>query len=271
MFKLTCAAATRPAACCRTDGVHTRRGGLLQAQRRAPARNVAARAADVSRRSGFLGGLPGMGGAPPTADSPLGELFQRLLPGPAFFMPALLYPAITLAAALAAAHTTAAVQAVAALPVVQVLGPLSPLLQHLAASQLSATLLAVAGSLATVAVSFVVLPTLDWVLGRDLRAPSQADEAAVAEHGHDAGYRSVLWAYAPLQVAALAAACHVLCTSAVTPAAFIGATLSAGVGGGILFTAAHELVHWGANHFFISFGNLRSLRNLLAFLVHRRT
>ena len=31
-------------------------------------------------------------------------------------------------------------------------------------------------------------------------------------------------------------------TSAVAPAAFIGATLSAGVSGGILFTAAHELV-----------------------------
>lgn len=61
-----------------------------------------------------------MGAASPTADSPLGELFQRLLPGPAFFAPALLYPTITLAAALAAAHTTAAVQAVAALPAVQV-------------------------------------------------------------------------------------------------------------------------------------------------------
>ena len=70
--------------------------------------------------TGFLGGLPGMGAASPTADSPLGALFQRLLPGPAFFAPALLYPTITLAAALAAAHTTAAVQAVAALPAVQV-------------------------------------------------------------------------------------------------------------------------------------------------------
>ncbi len=65
-----------------------------------------------------------MGAAPPTADSPLGELVQRLLPGPLFFLPALLYPTITVAAALAAAHTTAAVQAVAALPAVQVgLGP----------------------------------------------------------------------------------------------------------------------------------------------------
>ena len=31
-------------------------------------------------------------------------------------------------------------------------------------------------------------------------------------------------------------------TSAVAPAAFIGATISAGVSGGVLFTAAHELV-----------------------------
>lgn len=112
----------------------------------------------------------------------------------------------------------------------------------------------------------------------------------MAQGGQDASYRCVLWAYAPLQVAALAAACHVLwcavgcrgwwaaalfgsqllhhpvqrmhscstavvtkvrvsppshtgrSTSAVAPTAFIGATLSAGVSGGILFTAAHELV-----------------------------
>lgn len=120
------------------------------------------------------------------------------------------------------------------------------------------------------------------------RCAVQADEAAVAQGGQDASYRCVLWAYAPLQVAALAAACHVLwcavgclgggavamagsqllhhscathaqlldcrchqavlavprgrSTSAIAPAAFIGATLSAGVSGGILFTAAHELV-----------------------------
>ena len=53
------------------------------------------------------------------------------------------------------------------------LGPLSPLLQHLAGSQLSATLLAVAGSLATALFSFVALPVMDWLLGRDLRAPSE--------------------------------------------------------------------------------------------------
>lgn len=53
------------------------------------------------------------------------------------------------------------------------LGPLSPLLHHLAASQMSATLLAVAGSLATAFLSFVVLPTMDWAIGRDLRAPSE--------------------------------------------------------------------------------------------------
>ncbi len=53
------------------------------------------------------------------------------------------------------------------------LGPLSALLHHLAASKLSATALAVAGSLATAVLSFVVMPTMDWVLGRDLRAPSE--------------------------------------------------------------------------------------------------
>ena len=58
-------------------------------------------------------------------------------------------------------------------PLLCPLSPLSPLLQHLAGSQLSATLLAVAGSLATALFSFVALPVLDWLLGRDLRAPSE--------------------------------------------------------------------------------------------------
>lgn len=290
--------------------------------------------------AGFLGNLSGAGQAAPPAESVLGELFQRLLPGPAFFLPVLLYPAVNVTAALSAVHMATAVQAVAASPVVQVrargcmgcgwplpcwwwmadggwpivmpvslagwaaqcvpeagacaacgkqhrlhqparpppcppahspktplplhwlhpqvLGPLSPLLQHLAGSQLSATLLAVAGSLATALFSFVAIPVMDWLLGRDLRAPSevgdvfyprgcsgarllvtlpgwrwaarkpptagccaqlmhahlsstvQADEAAVAQGGQDASYRCVLWAYAPLQLAGLAAACHIL-------------------------------------------------------------
>ena len=54
-----------------------------------------------------------------TADTRLGQLFLRLLPGWAYYLPALLYPATAMLAGLGAAHAPALVQHLAATPAVQ--------------------------------------------------------------------------------------------------------------------------------------------------------
>lgn len=118
---------------------------------------------------------PPCAGASPagkTADTPLGELALRLLPGPAYYAPALLYPIGTLLAGLGAAYAPAAAQFAAGLPLVRAAG-LAPALQHVATAQPWATLLCVAGSLVTAAMAFVAMPVLDFALGSDLRNPSE--------------------------------------------------------------------------------------------------
>lgn len=175
-----------------------------------------------------------------TADTKLGELFLRLLPRHLYYGLALVYPLVTAVAGVGAVWAPAIVQFISALPLVQALGPVSPLLHHLATTQPAATLLSVVVSLLTAYLAFFLMPLGDYVLGRDLRNPSAEEAVAVAQ---DRLYKSVLYAYCPLHIFVLCGLCHVLSTTATHPLAFAGATISAGVSGGILFTAAHELLH----------------------------
>ncbi len=55
----------------------------------------------------------------------------------------------------------------------QALGPLGPLLVRLSSQQPWASLLCVLGSLLTAQLAFLATPLLDFVLGRDLRNPSE--------------------------------------------------------------------------------------------------
>ncbi|KAL4431961.1 hypothetical protein ABPG77_000228 [Micractinium sp. CCAP 211/92] len=175
-----------------------------------------------------------------TADTRLGELFLRLLPGWAYYLPALLYPVTAGLAGLGAAYAPALLQHLAAIPAIQALGPLGPLLVRLSSQQPWASLLCVLGSLLTAQLAFLATPLLDFVLGRDLRNPSEEEALLCAQ---DAIYRGILYAYTALHLGMLLALAHLLSTTAVVPLAFLGATASAGVAGGILFTTAHELVH----------------------------
>ncbi|KAL4459083.1 hypothetical protein ABPG75_013948 [Micractinium tetrahymenae] len=174
------------------------------------------------------------------ADTRLGELFLRLLPGQAYFLPALLYPLTAMLAGLGAAYAPALVQHLAATPTVQALGPLAPLLGRLSSQQPWASLLCVLGSLLTAQFAFLAMPLLDSLLGRDLRNPTEEEALATAQ---DALYRGVLYAYSALHLGMLVVMAHVLSTTPTLPVAFLGATMSAGVAGGILFTTAHELLH----------------------------
>jgi hypothetical protein len=89
----------------------------------------------------------------------------------------------------------------------QALGPVSPLLHHLATTQPAATLLSVVVSLLTAYLAFFLMPLGDYVLGRDLRNPSAEEAVAVAQ---DRLYKSVLYAYCPLHIFVLCGLCHVL-------------------------------------------------------------
>ena len=55
----------------------------------------------------------------------------------------------------------------------QVLGPLSPLLLQLSTTQPWASLLAILLSLLTAYLAFIAMPLLDFLLGRDLRNPTE--------------------------------------------------------------------------------------------------
>jgi hypothetical protein len=118
-----------------------------------------------------------------TADTRLGELFLRLLPGQLYYGLALLYPLVTAAAGVGAVWAPAAARALAALPLLQRAGPLAPLLHHVATTQPAATLLSVVVSLLTAYLAFVVMPAGDFLLGRDLRNPTEVGAAMLRVHG----------------------------------------------------------------------------------------
>ena len=82
-------------------------------------------------------------------------------------------PLATLAAALCGVYGAAALGWLARQPLLQGLGPLAPTLAHLSSTQPWSTLVCVVASLLSAYYAFLVMPTLDWVLGSDVSNPPE--------------------------------------------------------------------------------------------------
>lgn len=174
------------------------------------------------------------------SDTWLGALFLRLLPGFLFYAPSFLMPIVTAAAAVGAIYGPALLTASATLPVIRSVGPLAGVLTILGTQQPWATLSSMALSLLTAWYAFGVMPVLDWVLGRELRNPTNEEAQTAANDGL---YRAVLFAYVAMHLGTLTLVQHVLCTHAMKIWVFLGVAISCGVANGISFTVAHELLH----------------------------
>ncbi len=179
--------------------------------------------------------------ATPLSDNFLGAVFLRLLPGYLFYAPSFIMPIVTTAAAVGALYGCQILAAAATLPVIRSISPLSAAFTALGTQQPWTTLSTIALSLLTAWYAFGVMPALDWILGRELRNPTPEQAQAAADDGL---YRGVLYAYVAIHLTVLVVVCHFMCTSpSVSALGFIGAAISYGVGNGIGFTVAHELLH----------------------------
>lgn len=214
-----------------------RAAAVEPAGRRAPAARAGAAA-----QASASGAAVGAALAP--SDKPLGRLFLALLPHQLFYLPGYIMPLTCILAGVGAAWPVQLLQWLAALPPVQLLPQVSQTLSYAATTQPWTSLVAVAVSLAAAWYAFALIPILDVLLGCDLRNPSKEEEEEEAAAAHQGvSYRLMLYCYVPLHYAALLSVCHLLCTQAVPALPFLGATLSMGVAGGIMFTVAHELLH----------------------------
>ena len=196
--------------------------------------------------SATLGNTTTLTTSPATATSPLsdnwlGAVFLRLLPGYLFYAPSFIMPIVTTAAAIGAIYGTNLLAAAATLPGIRSITMLSSALTALGTQQPWTTLSTIALSLLTAWYAFGVMPALDWILGRELRNPTAEQAQAAADDGL---YRGVLYAYVAIHLTVLFLVGHVMCTTpSVTALAFIGVAISFGIGNGIAFTVAHELLH----------------------------
>jgi alkane 1-monooxygenase len=121
------------------------------------------------------------------------------------------------------------------LPLIDVVGTLYS--QH---TQLADGAICAAVALATFLFTFVALPAIDLVLGKDLRYQTQEELKAAAG---DQGYRAMLWTFALAHCGLLAACCSTVHDYHIHPLAMLGLALSMGTHGAYAFTTAHELVH----------------------------
>lgn len=88
--------------------------------------------------------------------------------------------------------------------------------------------------------TYVLMPVLDAVQGRDIWNPPQP---AAAAHEEDRYYRWCNWLYVPLQYLSLVCACAWWAGEALSLVDSIGLALTVGVVGGIAINTAHELGH----------------------------
>jgi alkane 1-monooxygenase len=99
-------------------------------------------------------------------------------------------------------------------------------------------------SAATPIFAFILIPLLDTALGHELRNPT-LQEHATAEA--DPRYRAVLFTCAAFHLTVLFTAgrlaCAALAAGTLSTARFVNVAVSAGVGNGLSFTIAHELLH----------------------------
>eukprot|EP00891_Asterochloris_glomerata_P008087 jgi/Astpho2/8087/Aster-03031 len=101
-------------------------------------------------------------------------------------------------------------------------------------------LICTAVSLAGVLFNFVVMPSLDLLLGKDLHSRTEEE---LQEAAGDQGYRLLLWTWALLHCTLVAACCNFIGTNDVFPLAILGLTASLGASAGVGFAVSHELTH----------------------------
>lgn len=100
-------------------------------------------------RAGSGGIAPAPQPAPATCDTWLGTALLNTVPETLYYAPAFVFPLATAAAAVGAIYAAPALAWVAALPLLQGLGPVAPLLRTVATAQPWTALLSVAVSLLT--------------------------------------------------------------------------------------------------------------------------
>jgi alkane 1-monooxygenase len=93
----------------------------------------------------------------------------------------------------------------------------------------------------TFVVSFMIIPVLDWLVGKDLVNELLRD---CAPRLRNAYYRAILYAYVPVQLSLIAWGAAVFARGELAPAQALGLALSVGVVTGAQgITIAHELGH----------------------------
>jgi len=192
---------------------------------------------------------------PPTtttksSDTFLGELFLKIFQGHLYYAFCYVMPIVTLIAALGAIYTKPLLLAIAtALPLIpppflhiMAAPTISSFLTFLATTQPWNGLISVTVSLLSAYYAFFLMPVMDLLLGTDYRNPDSADLRAAKK---SVVYKSILRFYPFAHLSVLALVLHLACTyrAAISPPAFVGIAVSCGVAGGILFAAAHELIH----------------------------
>jgi len=203
-----------------------------------PPRQQSARLVPPRPYASSMSGCPGSqppaaaaAGHPPTAsatqpmpvsDTWLGRLFLRLLPGYLFYAPTFIMPAVTVAAAVGAVYGPLLLAAAASLPIIRSLTPIAAALTTLGTHPVWSTYSSIFLATLSVWYAFAVMPALDWLLGRELRNPSDLQAAEKS----DSLYRAILYAFVPVHYAVVCTVCHLVCTHpAVSPLAFLGALL----------------------------------------------
>jgi alkane 1-monooxygenase len=92
-----------------------------------------------------------------------------------------------------------------------------------------------------IVVLYVVLPVLDYLIGRDAHNPDAASSALLERQSY---YKALTLMCVPIYLATLFYSAHVFCTGGLSIWGQIAWTLSQGVVGGVLaINVAHELIH----------------------------
>lgn len=171
----------------------------------------------------------------------LNRLYSGVLPGPLRFLPTFLIPLSVLLAAVGASYGTAAWLALtgyvtAVSTRVTFLQAVTPVLRYDLWNLLVPVVLSLSGGI----FCFILMPVLDVVLGDEEVDNSAAVPKAIQS---PQAYRSVLYAYTGFHFLLLLSACFLVAHHPLSPLAFLGLVLSMGCEGGLVFTAAHELLH----------------------------
>ena len=90
-------------------------------------------------------------------------------------------------------------------------------------------------------VAFVIIPVLDWLLGKDPSNPAAGETKRLAE---DPVFRGILYAYVPIHLGLIVWCAWVIARGDLSPAQSLGLALSVGIVTGAQgITIAHELGH----------------------------